>query len=183
MSVNLFCSDFVSSSFNNFCLSNLARSFSICSASNWFLLAFNSASAFFCEFVISKISFCKAAWLTNCSDLKPATFASIAISSVFKSKSSFVNSLLSPSNLTCSFKALIRASIAFFSSLACLFKTLSNSSFAFILSSTVFLSSSLICLCVSASKSYCSIIFDFVILINHNSFYFEQLFLLGFKQI
>jgi hypothetical protein len=43
-----------SCSFNNFCLSNLASSLSICSASNCFLFVFNSASASIFEFVNSK---------------------------------------------------------------------------------------------------------------------------------
>ena len=155
MACNLACSDNLSSVFISFNFSILLISFCSCSASNFLLSKDNVDSASNFEFVSSIFSLSSARSFAFCSDLKPSTVASTAITSFFaviKATSFSVDLFLSKA--IC---AALKEMFAFFSmTVFCSSRTSPSLLLAAIRSSIEFLSSSLICLCCSACLSYFS---------------------------
>ena len=96
--------------------------------------------------------------LVNCSERNPAYFASTPVNSWVSANISFCRSFVNPSRFCCFCNNPIRLSRLAFSFFSPSSSTFANSSLAAIRSLMVFVSSSRICLCFSAIRSYFSTI-------------------------
>ena len=147
--------EFFVASASSFSSSSLFRTLSSCSIADCFSISLASICASCLALAISSSSRSSASSLDSCSDLNPAICASTATISFFASMSSFWNSMLSLSRLAfcCAWARRMFARIAF----SCSSSILPRFSFAATRSAMVFRSSSRICLCCSACRSYFSI--------------------------